>query len=230
MITFRSAGVPVLLVMAIQGSVWINFSIPFITSTRLYFLAYLVVSSIQMGATIDYAIVFTNRYLILKEDMDNKKAASTALNQSFPTILTSGSILTLAGFLIGKISTNAIISALGIALGRGTLISIIIVMMVLPQIVIMCDKFIEKSSFAKKTMDNDKAAKRELSGMILVNGHIRGKVSGFVDGIFYGVVKGDVNARVELGSLDEDEDKTDNIIVDNIIDGREVEAIEEHKE
>ena len=74
MFTFRSAGVPVLLVLAIQGSVWINFSIPFLTGQRLYFLAYLVVSSIQMGATIDYAIVFTNRYLELKETMDNKQA------------------------------------------------------------------------------------------------------------------------------------------------------------
>ena len=163
MFTFRSAGVPVLLVLAIQGSVWINFSIPFLTGQRLYFLAYLVVSSIQMGATIDYAIVFTNRYLELKETMDNKQAASTALNQSFPTILTSGSILTLAGFLIGMISTNAIISALGTVLGRGTLISIVIVMMVLPQIVLLCDKFIEKTAFGKKATDKgDIDAKVEL--------------------------------------------------------------------
>ena len=84
--------------------------------------------------------------------MDNKQAAATALNQSFPTILTSGSILTLAGFLIGMISTNAIISALGTVLGRGTLISIVIVMMVLPQIVLLCDKFIEKTAFGKKRL------------------------------------------------------------------------------
>lgn len=200
MFTFRSAGVPLLLVVAIQGSIWINFSVPYITSSRLYFLSYLVVSSIQMGATIDYAIVFTNRYLELKEVTEKKDAAAQALNQSFPTILTSGSILTLAGFLIGKLSTNAIISSLGTSLGRGALISIIIVMMVLPQIVIMCDKFIERTSFKKETMDNDKAAKRELSGVMIVSGRIRGNVSGFVDGMFYGIVKGDVNARVELGS------------------------------
>lgn len=200
MFTFRSAGVPVLLVLAIQGSIWINFSIPYLTSSRLYFLSYLVVSSIQMGATIDYAIVFTNRYLELKENMEKKEAAATALNQSFPTILTSGSILTIAGFLIGKISTNAIISSLGTALGRGTLISIIIVMMVLPQIVLMCDKFIEKTSFKKEVVDEDKAARREISGIVLVNGRIRGNVSGFVDGVFYGVVKGDINAKVELGN------------------------------
>ncbi len=202
MVTFRSAGVPVLLVLAIQGSVWINFSIPALSSSRMYFLAYLVVTSIQMGATIDYAIVLTNRYLELKEEMSNLDAASMALNQSFPTILTSGSILTLAGFLIGKISTNAIISALGMALGRGTLISIIIVMMVLPQILLLCDKFIVRTSFSKKTADADKASRRELSGMIVVNGRIRGNVSGFVDGVFYGLVKGDLDARVELGKSD----------------------------
>ena len=217
MFTFRSAGVPVLLVLAIQGSVWINFSIPFLTGQRLYFLAYLVVSSIQMGATIDYAIVFTNRYLELKETMDNKQAASTALNQSFPTILTSGSILTLAGFLIGMISTNAIISALGTALGRGTLISIVIVMMVLPQIVLLCDKFIEKTAFGKKATDDDKAAKREMSGIMFVNGRVRGHVSGFMDGVFYGLVKGDIDAKVELGNQQDlllTESNEDNIKID----------------
>lgn len=199
MFTFRSAGVPVILVLAIQGSVWINFSIPVITSTRLYFLAYLVVSSIQMGATIDYAIVFTNRYLELKKIMDRKSAAAAALNQSFPTILTSGSILTLAGFLIGMLSTNAIISALGTALGRGTLISIVIVMMILPQIVLLADKFIEKTSFKKEDTDAARAEKREITGLIYVNGRIKGEVTGFMDGIYKGFIKGDINAKVEVG-------------------------------
>lgn len=85
-------------------------------------------------------------------------------------------------------------------LGRGTLISIIIVMMVLPQIVLLCDKFIEKTAFDKKTVDEQKSMRRELSGVMIVNGRIRGNVSGFVDGIFYGVIKGDVDARIELGA------------------------------
>ncbi len=227
MFTFRSAGVPVLLVLAIQGSVWINFTFPVLEGTRLYFLAYLVVSSIQMGATIDYAIVFTNRYLELKEEMDKKEAAITALNQSFPTILTSGSILTLAAFLIGFISTNAIISALGMALGRGTLISIIIVMMVLPQIVLLFDKLIEKSSFSKKTADAEKAARRELSGLMVVNGRIRGNVSGFVDGMFYGVIKGDIDARVEIGSCQSDENNKKLLEAGSIIEGGETFEAEE---
>ena len=215
MFTFRSAGVPVLLVLAIQGSVWINFTFPVLEGTHLYFLAYLVVSSIQMGATIDYAIVFTNRYLELKEEMDKIEAAKAALNQSFPTILTSGSILTLAAFLIGLISTNAIISALGMALGRGTLISIVIVMMALPQIVLLCDKFIERTSFKKETVEADKAARRELSGVMIANGRIRGQVNGFVDGVFTGIIKGNVDARIEVGDIEEQQ---------------AVAAIEEHSE
>ena len=188
--------------------------------TILALLLILMFTFRSAGVTIDYAIVFTNRYLELKETMDNKQAASTALNQSFPTILTSGSILTLAGFLIGMISTNAIISALGTALGRGTLISIVIVMMVLPQIVLLCDKFIEKTAFGKKATDDDKAAKREMSGIMFVNGRVRGHVSGFMDGVFYGLVKGDIDAKVELGNQqdmlltegkDDNSDNDDNI-------------------
>lgn len=145
--TFKSFGLPLLLVFTIQGSIWINFSFPVIVGEKMYFLSYLVVSSIQMGATIDYAIVMTNRYETLKKSMNHKKAAVAAINESFPTILTSGSILMMAGMLIGYISTDAIISSLGVCLGRGTLISIILVMLVLPQILLLCDKLIDKTYF-----------------------------------------------------------------------------------
>lgn len=124
--TFKSAGLPILLVLTIQGSIWINFSVPVLTGTNLFFLSYLVVSSIQMGATIDYAIVITNRYLELKLEMERKQAAVEALSQSFPTILTSGTIMAVAGFLIGGISTDATIGSVGQTLGRGTVTSIIL--------------------------------------------------------------------------------------------------------
>ena len=110
--TFKSAGLPILLVLTIQGGIWINFSFPAIMDTNLFFLSYLVVSWIQMGATIDYAIVITNRYMELKNQMDRREAVVETLNQSFPTILTSGSIMTVSGFLIGFISTNPAISSL----------------------------------------------------------------------------------------------------------------------
>ena len=145
--TFRSVGLPILLVMTIQGSIWINFSFPVLMHQKLYFLSYLVVSSIQMGATIDYAIVIANRYEALKRGMDHKLAAMRAVDEAFPTIITSGSILSMAGLLIGFMSTDAVISSVGIALGRGTIISMILVMLVLPQILILCDKFIDRTYF-----------------------------------------------------------------------------------
>ena len=86
--TFQSAGLPVLLILVIQGSVWINFSFPYLQGQGMFFLSYLVVSSIQMGANIDYAIVIANRYTELKREMDKKDAAVEALNEAFPTIVT----------------------------------------------------------------------------------------------------------------------------------------------
>ncbi len=148
--TFQSAGLPFLLVLTIQGSIWINFSMPYLTQSTMYFLSYLVVSSIQMGATIDYAIVITSRYLDLrKERPDRKKAVVESLNQSFPTIITSGTILTSAGFVIGYLTNNAVIASLGKVLGRGTLISIILVMTVLPQLLLVGDKLIDKTELTK---------------------------------------------------------------------------------
>ena len=87
--TFKSTGLPILLILVIQGSVWINFSFPYLQQEPLFFLSYLVVSSIQMGANIDYAIVIANRYVELKKVMPLKKAVIESLNQAFPTIITS---------------------------------------------------------------------------------------------------------------------------------------------
>ena len=148
--TFQSAGLPYLLVLTIQGSIWINISVPNLASGPMYFLSYLVVSSIQMGATIDYAIVITSRYLDLRGSMaDRKKAVVESLNQSFPTIITSGTILTSAGFVIGSLTNNVVIASLGKTLGRGTLISIILVMTVLPQLLLLGDKLIDKTELTR---------------------------------------------------------------------------------
>ena len=191
--TFQSAGLPVLLVLTIQGSIWINFSYPYLTDTNLFFMSYLIVSAIQMGATIDYAIVITNRYMDLKQDMDKKTAAVEALNQAFPTIFTSGSIMTVAGFLIGKLSTDTIISSIGDTLGRGTLTSIILVMTVLPQLLVLGDTIIERTAI---TLNRDRK-QRFQNGVMRLDGHVRGHVSGFVDGEFKGVLRGSVDALIE---------------------------------
>lgn len=206
--TFKSAGLPVLLVLTIQGSIWINFSFPVLTNTNLFFLSYLVVSSIQMGATIDYAIVITNRYLELKTIMSPREAAVEALSQSFPTILTSGTIMAVAGFLIGGISTDATIGSVGLTLGRGTVTSIFLVMTVLPQLLLLGDALIERTAI---TLNRDRS-QRFNKGTMRLDGHVRGHVSGFVDGEFKGVIHGSVDALIESNYQDiqtEDEQEED---------------------
>ena len=204
--TFKSAGLPILLVLTIQGSIWINFSIPVLTGTNLFFLSYLVVSSIQMGATIDYAIVITNRYLELKGTMDRKEAAIAALSQSFPTVLTSGTIMAVAGFLIGGISTDATIGSVGQALGRGTVTSIFLVMTVLPQMLLLGDALIERTAI---TLNRDRK-QRFNQGTMRLDGHVRGHVSGFVDGEFKGGIHGSVDALIESKYQEPDRSQEDN--------------------
>lgn len=141
MFTSNSYGLPLLQVATIQGAIFINFAVPAIEGNNIYFFVYLIVSSIQMGATIDYAIVITNRYTELISDPMNlsldrkevkKKAIIDTLNQSFATIITSGTIMIAAGYLIYFFVSDPLISTLGQALGRGTIISILSVMCVLP--------------------------------------------------------------------------------------------------
>ncbi len=195
--TFQSAGLPVLLILVIQGSVWINFSFPYLMQQNLFFLSYLVVSSIQMGANIDYAIVIANRYMELKQTMRPKEAVVEALNEAFPTIITSGTILAAAGILIGFLSSNPAISSIGVCLGRGTVISIFLVMGVLPQILLLGDIIIEKTAFTLKS----RLPVQTHTGSMRVDGHVRGYISGMVDADFKGTVYGTINAAVEADSI-----------------------------
>ncbi|MCM1126078.1 MAG: MMPL family transporter [Lachnospiraceae bacterium] len=197
--TFKSAGLPVLLILVIQGSIWINFSFPAIYKEPLYFLSYLIVNSIQMGANIDYAIVISSHYKDLKEQMHPKQAIVEALNEAFPTIFTSGSILAVAGALIGQMTTNPIISAIGVCLSRGTIISIVLVLAVLPQILVLGDHIIEHTSFE---LDHINLSGKSYSGKILVQGRLHGHVNGVLDGSFYGVIHGDLNAIVTAGKAE----------------------------
>ncbi len=153
--TFQSAGLPLILILVIQGSIWINFSFPTLENSPIFFMGYLVVSSIQMGANIDYAIVITNRYTEFRRQMSKYDAIKKSLGLAFPTIFTSGTILAAAGLAIGLLSSDPAISAIGITLGRGTIISIALVMGILPQLLILGDFIIEKTSFNLKDIRKD---------------------------------------------------------------------------
>lgn len=147
--TFRSLGATILLIVAIEGSILINFSLATLMGEKIFFISYIIVSAIQMGATIDYAIVMTNRYLTLREKQDKKQALIGAIKNSFPTIATSGLILMIAGFLIGLISSSGVVSSIGLFLATGTLISVLITIFILPALLYGLDTFIRKTTWKK---------------------------------------------------------------------------------
>ena len=195
--TFMSAGMPVLLIMVIQGVIWINFSVPAIQQKNVFFMSYLIVSSIQMGANIDYAIVISGRFMELKEKMSKKDAIIETMNFAFPTIVTSGSMLALAGIFIGQMSSDGAICGIGQCLGRGTIMSIIIVMFVLPQILLLGEKIIDRTSFAVSIpLKLEKG-----SGLIMVDGYVRGQLNGTFIGEMHGLIRGDASLFVTTGEM-----------------------------
>ncbi len=197
--TFKSAGMPVLLIAVIQGCIWINFSVPTLTHENIFFLGYLIVSSIQMGANIDYAIVIASRYTDLRKTMGRKQSIIDTMNLSFPTIITSGTMLAVAGILIGKMTSNAAIFGIGKSLGRGTLISLFVTMFVLPQILLAGDKIIEKTAFVM----NMPIRTKNVTGLMKVDGLVRGRIEGTVTGTMSAIVRGNVSAYVEAGDVTE---------------------------
>ncbi len=200
--TFQSVGLPILLIIVIQGSIWINFSFPTLMEQPLYFLGYLIVNAIQMGANIDYAIVISSHYQEYKHQLPHKKAIVEALNSAFPTVFTSGSIMAAAGLLIGNMSAQPVVSIMGSCLGRGTIISIILVLAVLPAFLVLGDSIIERTKF--KIKSPIELNTRTASGTMRVQGHVRGYISGVVDADFHGILHGQLNAAVSTGAQIED--------------------------
>lgn len=198
--TFKSVGLPILLILVIQGSIWMNFAVPTLADQPLYFLGYLIVNAIQMGANIDYAIVISSHYSDLKKEMPIQQAMITALNEAFPTIFTSGTILAVSGVLIGAMTTNPVIAAIGTCLGRGTVISIVLVLAVLPQILLVGDSIVERTSFAMKAPIDLSRINRSASGSMRVSGRVRGYVNGVIDAEIKGTLNGTLKASVTSGT------------------------------
>ncbi|MCR5590602.1 MAG: MMPL family transporter [Lachnospiraceae bacterium] len=196
--TFKSAGMPVLLIAVIQGSIWINFSVPTLMHNDIFFMSYLIVSSIQMGANIDYAIVIASRYTELRETMGRKEAIVDTMNLSFPTIVTSGPMLALAGITIGRLTSDVAIYNIGQCIGLGTIISIGITLFILPQILLVGDTIISKTAFVM----NMPLRSRSASGLIRVDGAIRGRINGTVTGTMSAIIRGDVSAFIEAGNME----------------------------
>lgn len=157
LLTMKSISLPVLLVLSIETAIWINLAIPYFTDQSIFYIAYLIISSVQLGATVDYAILFTDRYLTDRRRMSRKEAVQEIISSCTVSVLTSGSVLTAVGFLMGFVSTHGLLAQLGMLLGQGTLCSIIVVLFVLPGLLVLFDGLIQKTTHgASRAFLNEK--------------------------------------------------------------------------
>lgn len=147
LVTFKSAILPFMLVLTIEAGIWINLAIPYFSGTPINFLGYLVISTVQLGATVDYAILLTNTYLRNRKQLPKREAISVSLGGSFKSILVSALTLSTAGFTLYATSSNSAIADIGLLLGRGTLLSLLMVVCFLPTLLVIFDKAIEKATF-----------------------------------------------------------------------------------
>ena len=150
LLSMKSVSLPVILVLAIETAIWINLSLPYFFDKTIFYIAYLIISSIQLGATVDYAILFTDRYLEHRLTMGKRDAIVSTFSVVTTSILTSGMTLTVVGFLLGDLSTHGLLSQLGMFLGKGTLCSLAIVFFVLPGLLYLLDGLIRRTTLGLK--------------------------------------------------------------------------------
>ena len=140
LLTLKSISLPIILVLSIETAIWLNLTVPYFLDSAIYYIAYLIISSIQLGATVDYAILLTDRYKENRAVLNKNEAVVQTIDDVMVSILTSGSVLTVVGFLLGIFSSNQLLGQLGIFIGRGALLSMIIVIFVLPGLLHIFDK------------------------------------------------------------------------------------------
>ena len=144
--SLKSISLPVILVLAIETTIWLNLSVPYYADAPVFYIAYLIISSIQLGATVDYAILMTDRYLEYRQNCVRGEAIGKTISSVMVAILTSGTVLTAVGFFLGKMTTHGLLAQLGMLIGRGTLCSLIMVVFVVPGLLYLFDRVIEKTT------------------------------------------------------------------------------------
>jgi len=147
LVTFRSATLPFILLLTIETGIWVNLAIPYFTGTSINFIGYLVLNTVQLGATVDYAILLTNTYIRKRRLMPQKEAMNRAMGDVFKSIMVSASVLAVAGFTLYLTSTNPPVRDIGLLLGRGTVLSFVMVVCFLPAMLKLFDKAIEKTTY-----------------------------------------------------------------------------------
>lgn len=161
LITFKSLTLPFFLLLTIETGIWINLSLPYFTNTTINFIGYLVLSTVQLGATVDYAILLTTHYLRNRQQMGKKESISKTIGDTFKSILVSAVTLSTAGFTLALTSSNMAIKDIGMLLCRGTILSLLMVVIFLPGVLVLFDKLIYKTTYKanflmKKKQHDDK--------------------------------------------------------------------------
>ncbi|MDX8344984.1 efflux RND transporter permease subunit [Rossellomorea sp. YZS02] len=144
--SFRSISIPIVLLITIEAAVWINLSIPYFTNTSLVFVGYLIISTVQLAATVDYGILFTEAYTHYRKEMPAKAAMIRTLDEKTFSISISAAILSSVGFILWITSSNPIVGSIGLLMGRGALLAFIMVLLVLPALLLVFDKWIKKTT------------------------------------------------------------------------------------
>jgi predicted RND superfamily exporter protein len=147
MITFKSITIPIVLLITIQAAVWINLSIPYFAETPLVFVGYLIISTVQLAATVDYAILLTEAYQHHRKEMSAYKAIVKTVDEKTFSISISAAILSSVGFILWITSSNPIVGSIGLLLGRGALLAFVMVVCVLPAMLFVFDKLIKKTTY-----------------------------------------------------------------------------------
>jgi len=146
LISMRSSLLPVVLVLSIETAIWLNLSVPYLVGSPMFYISYIIISSIQLGATVDYAILQTDRYLEERKTLDRREAVLKAVQTTTLPILTSAAILTLGGAVLGVLSSHGVISELGHLVARGTILSTLMVLFVLPALLYVLDPVIRRTT------------------------------------------------------------------------------------
>lgn len=158
-VVLKSISLPVILVAAIEFAIFVNMGIPYFTGTSIPFISSVVIGTIQLGATVDYAILMTTRYKRERAAGESKKEAiSIALGTSIPSIIVSALGFFAATFGVGMIASVDMISSLCILMARGAIISMLVVIFILPSLFVLFDKLIINTSIGFKSKKNKKEA------------------------------------------------------------------------
>ena len=139
LLTMKSLILPIILVLTIETAIWLNLAVSYVSGNPIFYIAYLIISSIQLGATVDYAILFTERYKENRQTLNKKESIVETVSNVTVSVLTSGITMATVGTLLGVISTHRLLSQLGYFLGRGTVFSMIAVLFVLPCFLYLSD-------------------------------------------------------------------------------------------